>query len=357
MNFLAIDLGKFNSMICFFESKTRKTSYLQAATTRDYFRTVFSKHSVDLVVMEACGPSGWVKDLCDELGIPSLVCSTNEEAWRWKNVKRKTDRDDAFKLAQLAAMGQLKPTHVPDRNVREQRTLIKFRKTLSRRVNSVKNSIRALFANHGIVISSGTKTWHTGRELLEQYRKPLQECDGHQLWQTVLDMELTQLDSLQATLDQVEKQLDEIGKKNPHVVRLCKIPGVGRRTAEIIVSAIDNPHRFQTASQVSAYAGLVPRQYQSGQTDRRGRITKRGSRLLRTMLVEDAWCLLRYNGWAQATYHRICGGQQTRKKKAAVALARKLFVIAWAMMRDQTDWDENKILKTRKECALAGSQP
>ena len=94
---------------------------------------------------------------------------------------------------------------------------------------------------------------------------------------------------------------------------------------------------------MSAYAGLVPRQYQSGETDRRGRITKRGSRLLRTLLVECAWCSLRYNPWARITYERIHGGKQVRRKKAAVALARRILVVAWAMMRDQCDYDPGKL--------------
>ncbi|QDT11577.1 hypothetical protein K239x_35770 [Planctomycetes bacterium K23_9] len=52
--------------------------------------------------MQACGPSGWISDVCRARGIKTIVCSTNDEAWSWKNIKRKTDRDDAHKLAQMA---------------------------------------------------------------------------------------------------------------------------------------------------------------------------------------------------------------------------------------------------------------
>ena len=69
MNILAIDLGKFNSMCCFFDTQTQEYSFWNAATTRRYMRTVLEKHSIDLVVMEACGPSGWISDLCRELGL------------------------------------------------------------------------------------------------------------------------------------------------------------------------------------------------------------------------------------------------------------------------------------------------
>ena len=90
-----------------------------------------------------------------------------------------------------------------------------------------------------------------------------------------------------------------IAKNDERIQRVQTIPGVGRKTAEVIVTALDDVDRFDNARQVSAYIGLVPRQYQSGETDRNGRITKRGSRLLRTMLLECAWVSLRYNPWAR----------------------------------------------------------
>lgn len=145
MNIVAIDLGKFNSMCCFFDTTTQKHSFWTAETSRTYLRTVLERNPADLVVMEACGPCGWISDLCKELGIETLVCSTNEEAWKWRNVKRKTDRDDALKLARLAMLGELKPVHIPTRKGREHRSLIKYRKSLDQRINRFKNSIRSLF--------------------------------------------------------------------------------------------------------------------------------------------------------------------------------------------------------------------
>ena len=120
---------------------------------------------------------------------------------------------------------------------------------------------------------------------------------------------------------------------------------VERQTKDRQGRCLDDPHRFQTGRQVSAYFGLVPRQYQSGETDRNGRITKRGNPLARTILVECAWASLRYNPWAKGVYERICGKQKTRKKKAAIALARKIAVIAWAMLRDEKDWEPKRMIE------------
>jgi len=344
MIILAIDLGKFNSMCCFYNTETRKYSYWNAATERGYMEMFLRGHHIDQVVMEACGPSGWLHDLCEELKLETLVCSTNEEAWRWKNVKRKTDKDDALKLARLHMLGQLTRVHVPKRSMREHRMLVKYRKTVDQRIGRVKNLIRSLFANQGLDIPRGARAWtFEGRKVINGHRRPLAECSLEELWRGELDLELTQLDSLTAQLAEVESRLEEIAKNDDRIRRVQTIPGVGRKTAEVIVTALDDVDRFDNARQVSAYLGLVPRQYQSGETDRNGRITKRGSRLLRTMLLECAWASLRYNPWAKAVYDRICGGQKTRKKKAAIALARKIGVMAWAMLKHGTDWDPKRL--------------
>ena len=176
MNILAIDLGKFNSMCCFFDTDTQEHRFQMAATTKHYLTAVLTNHKIDLVVMEACGPSGWLSDLCQEHKIKTLVCSTNEEAWRWKSTKRKTDN----KLARLAMMRQLKPVHVPTRQMREYRTMVKYRKTLDQRINRIKNSVRSLlFANRGIEIDRGRRAWGAGREFIDARRKPFADCvDG-----------------------------------------------------------------------------------------------------------------------------------------------------------------------------------
>jgi transposase len=94
MIMLSLDLGKFNTMCCVYNSKTRKHVFINAATERTYLTILLKKTKCDLVVMETCGPSGWINYLAMSLGHKTLVCSTNEDAWKWSNVKRKTDKDD-----------------------------------------------------------------------------------------------------------------------------------------------------------------------------------------------------------------------------------------------------------------------
>ncbi len=82
------------------------------------------------------------------------------------------------------------------------------------------------------------------------------------------------------------------------------------------MACIDDPHRFENGRQVSAYFGLVPRQYQSGETDRNGRITKRGNPLARTILVECAWASMRYNpGPKESTSGSVASRRLARRRR------------------------------------------
>jgi transposase len=223
--------------------------------------------------------------------------------------------------------------------------LVKYRKRLVGRSTQIQNTIRALFNLQGIPIPIGKRAWSiAGLEALGKYRKPLAECDALSLWQGQLDIELKALDRLWEELDTVDTQLTAIAKKDNRVQLLESIPGVGRKTAEVIVAFIDDAKRFKTARQVSAYAGLVPRQDQSGETNRMGRITRRGPRLLRSTLVEAAWIMLQYNPWALALYERLCGGLKKRKKQAIIGVARKLLVLCWTLLRKQEKWDSDKAM-------------
>jgi transposase len=339
MKILALDLGKFKSVSCCFDTQQNNTEYWTLSTDRHYLTKVLQNYQPQLVVIEACSMAAWVHDLCRELGFEILVCNPNQEAWRWKNVKRKTDRDDALKLAKLAALGQLAPVHIPAVATREHRWLVKYRKTVVGRLNRVQNIIRALYAQHGLSLPVGARCWTIASlEAMQQQSKPVVECSIDELWCGQLAQELAAYHALQAELKQLETKLTDLASRDERIQLLAAIPGVGRVTAEIIATHLDRPERFQNARQVSSYAGLVPWRCQSGQMDRQGGITRRGSRLLRSALVECAWVMLRYNAWARQTYLRLVRGQKNRRKKAIVALARKLLVRCWAMLRDRRAW-------------------
>ena len=101
-------------------------------------------------------------------------------------------------------------------------------------------------------IDTGSRAWNLGRERINSFRKPITKCELKELWKGQLDLELTQLDDLSEKMGQVEERLEVIAKDNPHTQRLMTIPGVGRKTAEALVAAIDDPHRFKTGRELSS---------------------------------------------------------------------------------------------------------
>ena len=86
----------------------------------------------DRLVIEVCNIAGWVCDLLRELGVEVQVANTNADAWRWRKVKKKNDRQDALKAAQLSAVNQLREVHIPALEVRQWRALIAFRQQLGK---------------------------------------------------------------------------------------------------------------------------------------------------------------------------------------------------------------------------------
>jgi transposase len=335
---LAIDLGKFNSVLCWYEPDTRVAAFATLRTAAGDLRRELTRRPVAVVVFEACSQAGWVHDLCEELHLPARVASTTGDAWQWKRVKRKTDRDDALKLARLAAVGQIDPVVVPPRAVRQWKSLIGLRKRLvSERIRG-QNRIRGLLVGQGLPAPVGAKAWTAlGLAGIGQFARPLADCGPDDLWRGELTLLLDRLRFLDTQTRAVETRLDALAKSDSRVSLLESVPGVGTRTAEVIAVHLPDAKRFRSAEEVSAYAGLVPRQYQSGTTDRRGRITRRGPRLLRAALVECAWCSLRYNAWARATWLRLVANGAS-KKKAIVALARKLLVRCWAILKSGQPW-------------------
>jgi transposase len=230
---------------------------------------------------------------------------------------------------------------IPPQQTRQWRALIAARQALVGRRVTVQNRIRAVLVGQGLPAPRGAKAWtELGLQGIGQYARPLADCAAGELWRGLLDLALTEYRQTLALIDQTEAKLDARARADAGVRLLETIPGVGPRTAETVVAYLGDAGRFRTGKQVSAYGGLVPRQYQSGECDRRGRITRRGPALLRKLLVECAWVMLRYNRWARAVYQRLSHGK-ARKKQAIVALARKLLVRCWAMLRDGTPWRDD----------------
>ena len=347
---IGLDLGKFKSVACAMDVATRTHAFTTLVTSPKELHDFLAARvggggkpdpSRVLLVLETCDAAGWVHDLAEALGLSVSVANPAGEAWKWRRLKRKTDRDDDLKLATLALLGQLPTVHVPPPAQRQRRQLVQYRRTLVARRTRVKNQVRSIFSQQGLPLPRGKHAWTAaGVEEIRKEAKGLESCGVEELWRGRLDVELKLLESADEQLAAVEAKLDELAASDERVKLLTGVKGVGPRLAEAVVCCLDDPHRFKTAGQVGCYAGLVPKQIESGQMRRVGRITRRGPSLLRGLLVEVAWTVWRYNDWAKAFVERVSRGMKGRKRVAIVALARKLLVMLWAMLRDNEPWRE-----------------
>jgi transposase len=345
MKILSIDMGKYKSVACDYLRETAEHEFEALATEPAAFHDLIAQRNPDVVVIEISPAAGWVRDLCESLGKELVVANTSDEPWRWKNVKRKSDRDDALRLAKLQAMNQIGKVHVPALEVRQWRSLIHYRVRLVEEVTSIKNRIRALVDQVALDLPGGEKAFsEEGRkEWEQQYSKPLADCSQKELWKGMIHLELQRMGELAGHLAEVEQKLRDLARGDERIKRLRTAPGVGERTAELVVALFDDPNRFTRGKQVGNYAGLTPKKYQSGTMDHDGRISRGGDGLLRAYLIQAAWVAIRTSQDMKAVYERVLKGSAKRKKKAITAVARHLIVRLWAMLRDQSSWRESSV--------------
>jgi transposase len=188
MNILALDLGKYNTVFCKYNCANGEHEFGRVKTTPQAIHDLIVAKGPQRVVLEVCHIAGWVVDIAKALGKETETANTTHDAWRWKNVKKKNDREDALKLAKLSAMGQLPTVHIPTKQVREKRALIKYRQRLVKHRKSIKSAIRAIFSREGITtVPRGKKAWSKdGLRWLRTHAKPLDEvADIDQLYGVV----------------------------------------------------------------------------------------------------------------------------------------------------------------------------
>lgn len=345
MKILALDLGKFKTVGCPYDTESQVAEYAAIKMTLFAVDNLVAVHTPARVFFEVGPAAGWVHDVALQTCRDVQVANPTTEGWRWRNVKAKTDRLDALKLARLSAAEQLPQVHRPSPVVRQRRGLIGYRHTLVARRTRIKNRIRSLLQCQGLGIPRGSRGWASSSLLtLTKMACSAEDVADDELWRCELHEELDALGVIESRIKRVEKRLDALNRRDTRITLLRTIPGIGIRTAEVLVAVIDDPHRFRQANQLGSYAGLVPKQFQSGQMSRQGRITKQGNRLLRHLLVEASWLALRYNPPLRAVYDRVCGGNRSRQKIAIVAVARRLLVTAWAMLRDELPWQAPRVV-------------
>jgi len=259
--------------------------------------------------------AGWdvqIADAAKTKGLAPLAC--------------KTDRIDARVLAQLCWRDLVPAVWLPGPDTRAERERARFRLHLVRHRTSLKNRVHATLLAHGVPCPVSDLFGASGRQLLARLQLP-------EPWAGTVTASLRLIDELDHDIDACETELRRLGADHPYVPLLTTVPGIAWVLAYTIAAEIGNITRFASPSKLTGYTGLCPRVYQSGQSDRRGSLSKQGPRYLRWALIEatnHACRDPRYKPRYERTKQRL--GKQRGPKVARVELARTLSQAIWHML-------------------------
>ncbi len=243
----------------------------------------------------------------------------------------KTDRSDARGLAEMLRMGWYRAVAIKSLEAHERRALLAARHRLVVMRVDLDGQIRGLLKTFGLIVGSGNSDAFLSRaEAL---------AEGHPVLSPLVTCLSEVRQHVAAQISALDREIGRIVRNDTTLRRFVTVPGVGPITALAFLSTIDDPERFKHARDVGPYLGLTPTRYQSGETDRHGRISKCGDAFTRTCLYEAANVLLtkvqRFSplkAWGTRLMRRIGA------KKAQVAVARKIAVILCCIWTDGTEF-------------------
>ena len=246
----------------------------------------------------------------------------------------KTDSVDAGTLADLLRADLIPRAHIPSRETRELKEVIRQRLFLVRMRTMLKNRIHALLDRYHVPPPPCSDAFgKKGRNYLAGVC--LEGCARDQLGQ-----DLRLLETLNEEIRETEKLLRVSLKGDRRVELLETMPGLGAITAAVLALEIDDIRRFPDARKLAAYAGLVPSVHASGGKVYHGRLMKQSNKWLRWALVEAAWVAVRHDPYFRALY-----GKHARKgaQTAIVVTARRLLEVAWHVLTEDRPYEARPV--------------
>ena len=297
------------------------------ATERGALRRWLSREARMRVVLEAGQSSHWVAELAEECGHEVVVVDPNRtKAVAVAGGHKKTDRIDAATLAWLSTKDALVPSHRAPQADRQCRRTLTLRQRLVRCRGDLVRAVRAALAGEGIRI-----------RVKRGFPAAVRLALGPDASAGVLGRVLEVIEVVEENIGECDRVVEQAAKSDPVVELLMTADGVGPIVGTAFRVAVGSPRRFRSGREVAAYFGLTPTVHNSGEArNRLGHISRHGDRLVRSLLVQAAHSVLGprrkpsdLRAWGMRTSARV------GKKKAMVALARKLCVILWAMWKHE----------------------
>lgn len=331
---LGLDLGDRKSHYALLNEEGEVVEEGSVGTNQKWIRSLFVNVPKSRVVMEVGTHSRWVSRISQQQGHETFVANARRLRWIFEN-DQKTDRMDAQSLARVGRFDAnlLYPIQHRSQQAQADLAILRSREALVKARTQLINHVRGQVKAWGERLPKcAAASFH--RRVREELPPALQ---------LALTGVVEIIEQLTAQIKSYERQIEERSKEYPEIEQLQAINGVGPLVSAAFVWTLEDPGRFRRSRQVGAYLGLVPRRDQSGEIDRRLGITKAGDEGLRRLLTQSAHYILGPFGQdcdlRQFGERLLEGGGEKSKKRAVVAVARKLSVLMHHLWRTGEEYD------------------
>jgi transposase len=330
MRFIGVDLHKTNFVVCFLSEDDKSQAETFTLDGQGLARFKRRLRKDDLLAVEACANTFYFcRQIKDRVADIKVV-----DTYRFAVIarsKKKTDKKDAAMLARFLKLGWLPEVPQPSEQVEQLRHLLQARESLVRMQTQLKNM------GHAALVRSG---YAYGRAAFKSIRARKELAELEQLTDVdrqIVEMVLRQIGELEAEIERVEEEIVRRGKGLAGVKRLLQIHGLNLLSAIGLLVEIGDIELFDSSKQLVSYAGLATSVRQSNETVRRGKITKQGSKRLRTIATR---AVLSMAGRTKTPLMEFYEEKKREKGsgKAICATARKLLVIVYVILKKGLDY-------------------
>lgn len=329
---VGLDLGDTYSRYCALDAEGEVLSEGRIRTTEKGLRGHFERLGPCLAAIETGTHTWWIAKLLAELGHEVVVANARRVRAISQN-ERKSDKADAEALARLARSDRklLYPVKMRGERAQTDLAMLKARDALVRARTKLINTVRGLLKSFGTVLPKCSA---------HAFADKVRDCVPAEYVEAMAAL-WDHIGTLTESIDEYDAKLEAmVNEKYPEARLLQDIPGVGPLTSLGFVLVVDEPMRFGSNRDVGPYLGLTPRRDQSGDCDPQLGITKAGNGFMRRLLVCAAQHIMAHESadsdlrrWAW----KLAGGEgskdKRRKKRAVVALARKLAVVMLSLWK------------------------
>jgi len=327
-HYAGLDVSMNTTFICIVNEKGKVVRELEAPSTPEAIDNFISgtRLKIEKIGLESGCLTHYLKKGLKKKGYEVIGMESHRMAAILATIINKTDKNDARGNAEALRVGHNKQCVHRSEEAVEIRTVLHGRRTaVAGRTHAI-TSIKGHLKVYGIKLGKGA-----GKSFREKVEETIAVLKPRV--QKVIKSLLNILDTFEEEIKELDQLVKDIGKEDEKVKLLQTIDGVGPITALAFVAEVDDPKRFGESKDVAAYIGLTPTQYSSGEKQRQGGISKKGSKHTRCLLVEAATTLItRCQKWSSLKAWGLKLMRKIGKKKAIIAVARKLAVMMHRML-------------------------